>query len=96
MTVISIAPALFQQLTEESLPVISHGVTTITRTATVQEYFATKLTNYTADSGCGLEDVGRRSLGAGGCGQEGETNQCGDVEIEKQRKKKRKKVRTKR
>ncbi|CAI8036227.1 PIN2/TERF1-interacting telomerase inhibitor 1 [Geodia barretti] len=62
-----------EQLTKESLPVISHGVATITQTATVQEYFATKLTNYTADSGCGLEDVGRHGLGAGGCGQEGET-----------------------
>ena len=96
MTVISIVPALFQQLTKEIVPVISHGVATIARTATIQEYFATKLTNYAADSGCGLEDVGRRGLGAGGCGQEGETNQCGDVEIGKQRKKKRKKVRTKR
>ena len=40
-------------LVTQGATVVSHGVATITRTASVQEYFATKLGNRSLDSGCG-------------------------------------------
>lgn len=90
------------QVTEESVPVISHGVATITSTTSVQEYFATKLTHCPTRSavggGCGQDDVGGRGQGTSGCGQEkrnGYSDATSD-HIEKPKNKKRKKGGTKR
>ena len=90
------------QVTEESVPVISHGVATITRTTSVQEYFATKFTHCPARSavggGCSQDDVSGHGQGTSGCGQEkrnGYSDATSD-HIEKPKNKKRKKVRTKR
>ena len=89
-------------MTEESVPVISHGVATITRTTSVREYFATKLTHCPARSavggGCGQDDIGGRGQGTSGRDQEkrnGYSDATSD-HIEKPKSKKRKKGRTKR